>query len=786
MKNLIFEECVVRNFKCHEHFSFDYSTNRFVTIVGENGAGKTSGTIDSICYALYDITTKNNKSDSVITKRTGKNLEIILKLRIDDDRYEIRNYRKHDKHGDAKFLFKNDKDISEITRKLTNEKIQQIILPYSVFINCILFSQYINSSFIELNNSDKQGILDTMLMLDYSSQYEKASEKLKELEASLRNYETRLPVLISKIEQNREFINKEVKLYKTSKREAEDGILKTHLEIEEINLELKIRDDTLEKINVLQIQYNDIKSDIKSLNDKLENQRQKCREEIEKETLQQDQLRDKEISKATLSILKEKEQIIETISSLEKDKSNHIRKMDAEINTINQKISTHLLNYNNNKNILENNNNASIRAFDETITSLSNQISEKQTLIEKYKKDIISYTKNLQKKIPKCPKCEQDLLSGRSNIESELNDMKAKVIELTAEIKDQETSLSVAKKDKIEFQKKANDSLIKKKQEYDTEKKELDSDKQDTEKTYKNKISALESSIRTESSKITKLEQQIETEKRSITKKYEECIKQSKDAIINKHKEHSSQWISSKDEYSVKLSDLENEIRDMETVKTKLDNFSKSLDIKTNNLSHLKKQIDKSFIEIKAKYKDSYSKIRDYKEEVEKLRSSVKITNEEIEMVKFWKQAFSDSGIKSIIIDEAIPILNSRAIELSNLTENIKVRFDSQITLKSGEQRNKFAIKALNSKHLSEFEEFSAGETKIVNIIVLLCLRHLLEKMHDRNINLLLLDEILDSLSEKNASIVIDMIRKLSEDHCVLLVSHTLRDYIVADENLSF
>ena len=163
----------------------------------------------------------------------------------------------------------------------------------------------------------------------------------------------------------------------------------------------------------------------------------------------------------------------------------------------------------------------------------------------------------------------------------------------------------------------------------------------------------------------------------------------------------------------------------------------------------------------------------------------IDVNKETSKILSFWVGAFGDSGIKSILLDEAIPILNDFSRKLSTKTQYIRVSFDSQKVLKSGDMRNKFEIRVDHTKNLSELSELSAGETRLANIIVLLSLRHLLEEMSNTSINLLLLDEILDSLDEENAMIAIEMINTLSKDYCVMMITHTLRSWIQADEEYS-
>ena len=136
-------------------------------------------------------------------------------------------------------------------------------------------------------------------------------------------------------------------------------------------------------------------------------------------------------------------------------------------------------------------------------------------------------------------------------------------------------------------------------------------------------------------------------------------------------------------------------------------------------------------------------------------------------------------------MDEAIPILNEKSRELSNLIENIRVRFDSQTQLQSGDMRNKFAVNVIQTKNLTDDRgDFSGGEGRVVDIITLLSLRYLLERMQNISFNILLLDEVLDSLDETNVDMVLNMIRELSSQYCAVLLTHTWKDRIECDEHL--
>jgi len=249
-------------------------------------------------------------------------------------------------------------------------------------------------------------------------------------------------------------------------------------------------------------------------------------------------------------------------------------------------------------------------------------------------------------------------------------------------------------------------------------------------------------------------------------------------------KEKAKEFLDKKETLERELERISKQLKDLEDIYLKVNNCKTTIDLKQQQLQSNREKME---IEIKNNENNILSlerRIKDKENEITSLRNNIQSKNRKNEILAFWKTAFSDTGIKSILLDEAIPILNERARELSNLTDCIKVSFDSQLTLKSGDMRDKFSINVLHTRNLSNFSELSAGETRMANIIVLLCLRHLMEAIQGIRINVLLLDEILDTLDQENAALAVGMIKKLTDTHCVILISHTLRNFIDADEEL--
>jgi len=141
MKKVLFESIEMHNFKCYEECEFDFNENKFIVITGNNGAGKTT-IFSALVWGLYGTTIEGMSGDSVIRKKSGKDTSVIIKFRIDNDRYEVRAYRKHKIYKNSVILYKNKEDISGATVSETLDKIESILMPKNVFLNCLLFSKH--------------------------------------------------------------------------------------------------------------------------------------------------------------------------------------------------------------------------------------------------------------------------------------------------------------------------------------------------------------------------------------------------------------------------------------------------------------------------------------------------------------------------------------------------------------------------------------------------------------------------------------------------------------------
>ena len=789
MQNLVFETVEINNFKSIEYIDFNFTPNRFVMLTGLNGSGKSTLATDSIFWALYDQTPKGIKGDSILRKRHPKDCCVKLKFKIDNDEYFVENYREHKEFKNKKIISKNGVKLSD-ERDAVNKIISTILMPKDIFSNCLLFSQFLEKSFIELDYGSQRDILDKMLNLEHFNEYQKKyNDYIKEKDIIIDNLlnSAKVQTQIEEIKStNLDEIDKKVVYWNDYYKKINEE------SIEHINSIMEIEMKLLENISNVDIEKLENSRDlgIKYIS-KLENKKVNLLSNYNKQKTDEE-VKVKLASDAEDNKLKIKYQAkIEELNKRKSELENDLEKLKSKTN---KEVSDLQLKFQDRNKVFDDECNTQINPLNQSLTSNQTTLLNVETNIRKIEiivnnlvHEIAEKEEKLNSTNPTCFVCGQELkdeitlskvkivyeeqktLFDTNNKELEqLNIKKNDIIDIVSKLKEQISNLNINLKEK-------KDKLIESKDKKLNEMKvQYTEDKDEISKwigVTQNSIDSVKKDYSDEFNKVkAEILQKFQEEERKMTDNF------------NKNMETKNQEIF---ESSSRLELIKQSIIDFNTSKQKIDLYKNQLlnlesGIKQNNIIW-KKTTDELNLD-KINIENEIVEIRK-----ESDNTLLKITNEsrEKEISEFWTEAFSDRGIKSILFDECIPILNQKAIELSSLTNNIRVNFDSQKKNKKGTLSDKFSVNAIQLSNLTDnVKEFSAGESRLVDIITLLSLRYLLEKIHDMKINLILLDEVLDALDPVNVEVVIDMIKKLAEDHCILLISHTFRDTIECDEHL--
>lgn len=169
------------------------------------------------------------------------------------------------------------------------------------------------------------------------------------------------------------------------------------------------------------------------------------------------------------------------------------------------------------------------------------------------------------------------------------------------------------------------------------------------------------------------------------------------------------------------------------------------------------------------------STIKEKQVELEEIQLLLTQIEEEKKYLNFWVVGFGNQGIKSLLMDEIIPELNSRAnYYIGALSdEQIKVQFMTQVELKSSKEvRDKFDLRVMKDGVVAEYNSLSGGERRRVDVGTLLALQSLLFDRVAGKCSLIILDEIFESMDSSGIEKVVPLLEEASKDKAIYVISH--------------
>ena len=155
---------------------------------------------------------------------------------------------------------------------------------------------------------------------------------------------------------------------------------------------------------------------------------------------------------------------------------------------------------------------------------------------------------------------------------------------------------------------------------------------------------------------------------------------------------------------------------------------------------------------------------------------------DDIEVAQSLCDVLGNQGLKSYIFDSVTPELNRLIAEyMAVLNPDLSVEVCTVSKLKSGEFREKFAVKVDNEHGSGSYEGSSGGERQMVNLALALAFNTVVRSMSGNALNVLFLDEPLESLDESASERALELCAKfVSHVPTVFIVSHNpaIRDLV--------
>ena len=802
MQEITFKKIILKNVRRYTDFEFEFSKG-LVCISGKNGRGK-STIFHALMAVLYGETAEGDKISDLVNLKTGRNLEIHLYIDIDNDEYIITRYYQHKKFQNNFIIMKNNKCKNEgFSIDRSYELIRTLLVPKDVFKNTILFSQQIKDFFTALNDSKQKIIFNAILsMEEFKTYYDKTKEKLDKIEKQIvddRNRIVELNVIIpEKKSLLKKLLNdKEEKLKEIKERIAEvtkyifgiEGSIKQDLKfINDINYSEEQHKEILNDITKNDLKIFELREELKGIDSKLEKEKLK---ESEDKILSNsaDKIKfEKEAAEEFYKLKKIKDIEVQKIidKKIDFSKINNTKDLEKELNNIKNErtqliadLQDKIIKLSNQSNIKELNKirDDSLQKMQSELTLLEqdkvvaeSEFNNLNLIVDKFK-DFTCPTCNRDFENIKCSKCShviEDNSSNRIQLETKkksLKILKNDILLKELNIKNQNQKIDTERKhhEQIFYNEESNVN-----KEIENLQKRIDgicSEIDLFEKDYSIKINDKILEIKLKITEFDISETKIKEEIKIEEIEYKEKIK--KNNII--FDEEFKTWKNNLDNLFIKKSkklkeDKQKNIEEFEKILYNLKEENISLEIKKEKIDSLKEQIirAKSIIEEKNSevcklqnflYDDTSIKsekkiIQELEIEKDSLSKNLEDITKKINILNFWKEGFSDRGIKSMLIDNAIPFLNNIVKEeLEKIAPGkFIVSFDTLSETKSGDIKDKFSVNILNLETgANKHSQLSGGEKRIIDVCCMRALKLLAQNLYQKKFNKSYLDSYYDT-----------------------------------------
>lgn len=215
-----------------------------------------------------------------------------------------------------------------------------------------------------------------------------------------------------------------------------------------------------------------------------------------------------------------------------------------------------------------------------------------------------------------------------------------------------------------------------------------------------------------------------------------------KEGILNKidknreliHKENSKN--KDKELLEYKLNDIEKQYNKLKSEKQKI--LSPKYKEKINNLKSKLIQVDEL-------YHNRLDELKDYN----------------------WliQDPLGNKGLKSYIMESSLDFLNNQLKKYSDI-----IGFSIEFGIDLDTTKKDFYTLINIDGHYADYEELSGGQKQLVNLAMAMAMHESLSM--SKGINLLILDEVFESLDKDNIEIVLDLIKRTSENKSIYIITH--------------
>jgi DNA repair exonuclease SbcCD ATPase subunit len=199
--------------------------------------------------------------------------------------------------------------------------------------------------------------------------------------------------------------------------------------------------------------------------------------------------------------------------------------------------------------------------------------------------------------------------------------------------------------------------------------------------------------------------------------------------------------------------------------------YQKRLDLMLRTVESKRKEKNPYPAQVKVAVRD----VKEHKAAKEALQQKLYENSTKQKLYEYWVEGFGNKGLRSLLLDSSIPVLNKAAAKFSKLLTggNIKISFDTQSTLKSGAASDRFTVNVDNKFGGDSYEELSGGERVKVDVATALALQQLVASRSSASINIAIFDEAFIYLDDSASEAVMNLLgEEAKTKSSVFVVTH--------------
>jgi DNA repair exonuclease SbcCD ATPase subunit len=727
MREINIQEVGMENFGPYlDPMILQFKNNSMVLMTGPNGIGKTMA-LDAIPFTLWGVTSKGAKGDDVVNNVVGRNCKTWVKFSSNDNQYLVTRYQKYTKLNNTVILTKNKVDIKKGHQEVLPE-INKLICSRRAFMNTLMFGQKVKNFFTDLVDSDKKLIFRELLSLEqYQLFYKETDNRLKKVIEALSEVEKRRGInegLRIDTDTQIQILLDAKKMFEFEKKNALIELSQSIISNKRLLKEWEVE---LTSHTEGDLDFESTLLELSTIDSKLNTIQSNLNIELQSIKQQRGtkwlEIQNKAIEAKTQ---------ISSSSQIEydriQDEQKELIKSTNDLNTTSQERR---------------------HKFELKIQSIGNNIIHWQQQAGEIQENIIKAG------VVECPLCKQEVSD--------------KTLELLAgKVAEYDNNISEGDKSILSYQeqiKELNTKTIKETDRFNVQQRTLKLERDQIKQIEEDKLKEINIRWNVAIEKIDELKQ-VQSKRLEVkTQTIKNDLNSERLILLSKKKDQEA--------IAKKISEIETTIGNI-----KYDIKQKEFEIQTKE----EEKYDKTQL-------NSYKKRQlDLEADLQRLDIEWEVLQRKQTMFEFWKTGFSSSGIPSMLIDEAIPFMNEKVSYYLDKFTNGRyiVSFDTLASTKAGEFRDKISVNVVDTHTRANSRiQLSGGQTRIIDIATILTLGDLQKNIQDVSINILLFDEIFDSLDEENIGYVSKVLSNMKFGKSIYLISHRHEDQLEADEILT-